>query len=454
VVSLPSRFADAAKALLGLSAYTGAVKANGLALDDDSVTRIRESMGGSLQPLTITPTRWYLSDLERASQQADVGHMMVIGQLAVAMQADGMIKGLTQTRTSGLVSLPKRYRGRQDIIEALSAETTTRSVFDEMMPPHELARMAADEMICGICVGVLDPVIGRSYPVLQRLDPRFLQYRDSEGRWYYQSKAGSLPITPGDGRWVLSPTSYSPWQHGLWPSLGSAFIYKYHAKNSRGNFSSKLANPARMAYAPSAATEEQRLGFLASVIRWSINSVFEMPPGWDVKILESNGRGWEVFGKEIDTSDLEIMIALAGQTVTTDGGAGFSNADIHQLIRADLIKQTADSLAHMVNTQILPPWVWSAFGEDALAETARVEWVTAPMGDRKVEAETLSAAGDAIDKCRAVLAKAGIKLDVTEMIQRFGMPTTVGTPAPGDSELLGPGPKPDAPPKAPEGDDK
>jgi phage gp29-like protein len=427
--SLPSKFVNAAKALLGIPALTEQQEPI-YNIDEESVKKIRAALGGQLAPLTATKLDWYLSDLKVARERADLGDLSAVAQLARAMRSDGVINGLLDTRTAGLMALPKRFRGREDIITALKAENATRSVFDEMFPASELALLAADGIVSGIGIAEMVPVIGRDHPIMIRHDPQFLRYRWNEGRWYFSSVAGPLPIAPGNGRWILHTPGgrQAPWQHGLvWP-LGRSYIIKEHALLHRSNFSGKLANPARVAYTTQASSEAQRLGFLARLIAWGVNTVFELPPGWEAKLLESNGRGWEVFGEEIENSDHESMIAIAGQVVTVTGGTGFANADIHQTIRADLIKRTADALSYTINTQGLPAWVYEKFGADALAETARVEWDIAPPEDRKAAADALVGAANAIDRLASVLAKAGQKLDVEELVNRFGIPVASGAP--------------------------
>lgn len=414
---------DRVAALLGISAYAGQMPAAAIG-DEALVEAVRERAGGNLQRLPTTQTRWYLRDLERAQSLADSGDLSLAAQLCAAFRTDGTIGGLLGTRTAGLVALPKRFRGKQEIVTALTAETSTRSVFDEMFPPSELALLDADGVNLGIGVAELVPVLGRDYPVMVRLEPEFLRYRWNEGRWYFNSIAGALPITPGDGRWILHVPGgrQTPWRHGNWRALGRAFITKEHALLQRSNFSGKLANPARLAFAPAGATEQQRIGFLARLIAWGVNSVFELPPGWDAKLLESNGRGWEVFTREIETSDLEAMISLAGQVVTVTGGTGFANADIHKTIRADIIKTDGDGLGYTLNTQGIPQFVIRGWGEEALAETARVEWDTKPPKDQAQEANALTAAANAIARLAEVLRAQGLNLDADELVARFGIP--------------------------------
>ena len=429
-MALSNRIADATRALLGISSYANTIAATGPELDSDQVEATRTALGGQLQMLVQTQPRWLLSDLETAQRQADSGQMRMVGQLWRSMQRDGEISGLRDTRTSGLVALPKRFRGRADIVEELKADNGTRSTFDEMFPPSELALLAGDGIGCGIGVAVLDPVEGRDHPVMVRLDPEFLWYRWNESRWYFQSIAGMLPVTPGDGRWILHTPGgrLTPWHWGSWQALGRAFIHKEHAMLARENYANKLANPARVAYAPQAATDGQRVTFFKQLMAWGVNTVFSLPAGWEAKILESNGRGWEVFGKIIETSNLEIMIELAGQVVTVTGGAGFANADIHATIRADLIKKTADALAYTLNTQGIPPWVIRRFGDMALSETARVEWDVSPSVDMKAQADVMTSVGAAIVGLGSAMATAGKALDVVEVLNRFGIPIAAGAP--------------------------
>jgi len=421
-MALAERFRSIIDAILGVSTYEAPPVNTGVTLE--SVGDIRKAMGGNIQPLPNTRLRWYLKDLETAQAEADNGYLHTPAQLYRALRRDGVYTGLMSTRTDGLVRLPKRFYPDGEVADVLRSRNGTRSVFDEMCPPAELALMAADGIALGISVGELRPVKGRTFPVLVRLEPEFLQYRWSENRWYFNSVAGSLPITPGDGRWVLHVPGgrLNPWNWGQWPALGRSFINKEHAISHRSNYSAKLANPARVAYAPIGATELQRKNFFRKILAWATNTVLEMPVGWEAKILESNGRGWEVFQREIDTSDNEFMVTLCGQVVTVTGGSGFANADIHATIRRDLITATGETLAYTVNTQILPWFIATHWGEEAVHTPTVVEWDTSTPADREKEAKTLGDVGTAIATLNEALGPYGKRVNAGEIAVRWNVP--------------------------------
>lgn len=429
------------RALLAVSTYDLPPPEGSLSLDDPDVEARRKLYGGQLAGRPVTQIRWYQADLERALQQADAGLLQIAARLWASCKRDGTFMGVLSTRTGGLVRLPKKFRGRADIVAALQLGTSggpqgPRSVFDEMFPQAELAALAADGIGLGVGVAELVPVQGRDFPVMRRRDPEFLVYRHNENRWYYQTIVGMIPITPGDGRWILHVpgAAYQPWKNGMWMAIGTAYIAKAHALQYDMNWQAKLANPARVAYWPQGSGEDQKQGFFRQLMAWGSNSVFGLPPGYEIKLLESNGKGSDSFERAIVRAEREMVIAIAGQTVTTDGGTGFANADIHKSIRSDLIKETADSLAYTINTQGIPVFVIKRFGEEALDESALVEWNVTPAKDLKSAADALQRIGTAIQTLTTALAPFGKQVNIEELCQRFDVPIAGDLNGDGESE--------------------
>jgi Protein of unknown function (DUF935) len=418
------RLQQAVSALLGISTYQQAPRS--AVVDEAVVEDTRRAMGGQIQLPVWSRTRWYLDDLETAEYLANTGDLSLAAQLMSIARRDGIVAGVLSTRTSGLVGLPRKFKGDPEIIRALEpGKLDVRSVYDELMPPSELALLAADGLLLGVGVAELLPVKGRNYPVMCRLDPQFLRYVWYENQWYYHSSAGRLPVTPGDGHWVLHTPGgrLQPWLAALWRCVGRAYIRKDHASLYKDNWEAKLANPARVAVAPQGSTEAQKDSWFRAIMAWGVNSVFGMTPGYDVKLLESNGRGYESFQATIADQNQEIIIAIAGQTVTTDGGAGFQNSDIHKAIRADLIKDTADTLVYTINTQVLPGFIVGRYGEDALEQRAVVvEYDVTPPKDRNSEAQSLTAVGTAVSRLVQALAPAQLTLDIRTLCERFAIP--------------------------------
>lgn len=393
---------------------------------EDMVDKLREYIGGDLAPPSTTQLRWYPRDVETALTMADNGDLRLAAKLWSACQHDGVIRGVLGTRTDGLVRLPKIFSGSRTQIKRLSkGQQSVGSIFDLMVPPRELAKLAADGIGCGVGIGELVPVPGRSFPILQRLEPEFLRYKSWEGRWYYLTRSGEIPVVPGNGRWVLHLPggAVNPWRSGVVFAVGEAWIHKTHSRSYDNNWQAKLANPARVAYAPQGATEDQRQSHWRAIMAWGINTVFGLTPGYDVKLLESNGRGSDAFDRTIKRSERECIIAIAGQEVTTDGGSGFQNNDIHAQIRADLIQATASELALTINTQVIPAWVYANFGEQGFSDPVTVWWDVTPPGDRTAMANLYTSLGNGIKQLDEVLASRGERLDLEVIKERFGIVT-------------------------------
>jgi hypothetical protein len=364
-----------------------------------------------------TTTRWLQADVERAQHRAGTGDFSLAARLYRALVRDGMIRGLLNTLARGLVRLPKQFKGDPDAVAYLQGVEGKKSGFERHFPAGELAKFAKDGECMGFALAeLLDTPIG---PVFCRIDPEFVKYRWWEDRWYYQSINGEELVAPGDGRWCLFVSSrVEPWSEASVWSLGRAFVSKEHAFFYRENWNAKLAHPARAAVSPSGATEVQRRGFLQKLIEWGVNTSFDLPPGWDVKIIEANGRGYESFKETIADANQEIMIAIAGQVVTVTGGTGFANAGIHETIRQDNIDALGKGIAETISEQALPFVL-----EGKVANTnASFAWDTRKPLNRKEEAEALTAAAAAITALVTAMRAAGLEVDVLELAQRFSVP--------------------------------
>lgn len=382
---------------------------------------------GARRLIPATETRWLRSDIEAARRQADAGDMSRAARLADSLRTDGVADGLLSTRTGGLVRLPRLFAGTPAAVAWLRGADGESGVFDKIFPSVELELLARDGLVLGIGVGEFVQECWARLPHLVRLPPEFLRYRRFEDRWYYQSERGLEPIVPGNGRWVLvrGGGEIDPHKAGLIWALGKAYVDREHAELMRANYAAKLANPARVAVSPQGSSEEQSQSWFRKVMAWGVNTTFGMKPGYDVKLIESNGRGIEVFKDELDHGERIYMIQIAGQIVTVTGGAGFANAGIHASIRSDLVQATGQWLARDISEQGLTPIIEEFLSAN---DNARVEWDTRPPADLKAGAEALTATAAAMAALREELAqhknKAGqpLGIDVRSIAARYNVP--------------------------------
>jgi hypothetical protein len=430
-------------ALTGLSVFSPPTQP-GPQLGDNVVDETRRSVGGRLEAIPQVRLRWYPPDVERAMHLANNGDMTLVGQLNESMKLDGVLRGLGDARTS-VVNFPRRFYGSAEVVDTLlSKNNSDRNVYDEMVPSSEARLMVWDETVCGVGIGEMVPVVGRDFPVLVRRYPQNLFYLWPKNQWYYRSIVGLMPIVPGipngpnGNHWVLhiGGGRLSPWMSGLWPTLSRSYINKTQTIFARQSYEMKHSHPARVATAPAGATEAQRQGFLAGVIRWAMNAAFDLPVGWDLKLIESNGRGIDIYEQSIKTANEEIATAWCGSSVMLQGTVGFSNVDVFRFVQKDLIKTSSSSWDHTVNTQILPAYIGQRWGIDALSNATTLETDVREPADHKIEADTMVSLGNALKSLVEAIAVAQraagvtkpVALNVTELLARFGLPVTEGAP--------------------------
>jgi len=435
-----SAIKDLARALIGISGFDPQPMP-GPQLDDEAINETRKALGGELETIPSVRLRWYPPDIERAQHMAQNGDMTMIGQLVESMKNDGVIRGLGDARTS-VVNFPKRFYGDRSIVDVLRDKTgSDRDVYNEMIPSSEARLMVWDGLTAGASIGEMVPVQGRNFPVLIRRYPQNLFFLWNRHQWYYRSIAGLIPINPGQvsssgNMWILHIPGgrLYPWNSGLWNPLGRSYINKTQSIFMRQSYATKHSSPGRFATAPLGATEEERSGLLQRLISWSLNTAAVLPIGWDVKIVESRGQGWQIYTEDIKAHNEEIATCLCGSSVMLQGTAGFSNMDVFRVVQLDLIRATAEAWDHTVNTQILPAYIGQTWGVEALKNAVTVETEVEAPKERSGEAATYVQLANAIkglvEAVASAQVSAGIKqpivVDIEELMARYGVPTILG----------------------------
>lgn len=415
------------QALLAKSGSIQTANVRGLSLDDPSTAKRRKAVGNHLALRPQLQTQHLMQDFETAMQSATAGDISGASLLWKMVTTDPTFRGVFDTRCSGTVSLPRKWRGPQSYIEQLElGHDSIRSVFEEMVNPDQCKLMVSDYLGLGVALGEMVQVPGRAFPTLQRLDPTYIRYRwaDSVSNWYYNSAVGPIPILAGDGRWVLwcAAGHAEPWMRGLWCAAGRIYIEKQSAILESMNYQRTLANAAIIGEAPQGATDLDREAQLDALSNWGLNTVISTPPGFKTQLLQGSGEGFQTFDTTIKRCNEELIILVAGQTVSVQGNSGFSSSGIYETIREDLIRSTADSLAYLINTQIIPQWVVGSYGMEELENSPCIEFDTTRPRDPAQLAKSWIETASAVTALDTMLKAYGYELDIKEVITSCSIP--------------------------------
>ena len=398
-------------------------------INDPSVRGQREALGTTeLSRRQWTKLHVYQDDVTEAIRTSDMGNMYLAASLMRSAMTDSILAGLMNTRSSGLVRLAKTFTGDAELAAELAKGTTalyddSQSLFDTLSPPSELEAVVSDFIGLGVCVGTLEQTTEPTIKTLVRQDPAGLRQDLRTGAWVYDSTVGALEIEPGDGNWFfLAAGKTQPWRRGQFNCLGRSYVRKLHAIFHKANYEATIANSAKVLTTPNGATDEHRSCAVEQVSEWGDNSTFALTAGWQIQLLESQGKGVESFDKTIEDVNNEYKYAIQGQVGTSDGAAGFSNIAPLAAIRTDLIEANSQALAHAVNTQVLLPYAYAR--TRTVEKRVFVAWSTKPAADQNREATALVTAATAIKSLSEVLIGTAEPLDIDVMCERFNVPRT------------------------------
>jgi hypothetical protein len=347
---------------------------------------------------------------------------------------DGFQQGLLDTMSHGLIGMPLSFQGDPGMIEALTDSAGTPGEWGKLHPENEAAKILADGIVFNLGLGqyvfdeadIVRPIGAHRVPRLMWRDPRWLRRDPYTLQWYFLGRGGEVPITPGDGEWVLFQPypDTDAWRHGpiLYMTLCAIFARDTLFDRQRV---SEVCAPTRVARATKPTDRKARAKMETDIAKMAHDNQITLSHEWLYEIVTAAaGDYWKVCDAIITWARQMVEVGLTGNILSIEGPTGFSNADIYRRVTDSRRRFYANAWTRCLREQGLTWWVRDNYGEAAVLYTPVPVYNVESPEDAIARAGALKAWGEGIKACAEGIGAAGVELDVAyviETLQRAGI---------------------------------
>lgn len=293
--------------------------------------------------------------------------------------------------------------------------------------------LLSDAVLLGFAVAQLvwrwDEASGKLLPALLPWPAASVEYRRWERRWYVHTRdQGPVPITPGDGQWVLfAPRSVrAPHLWGVLRCTAEWYLRASYAAADASRHAEVHGIPVWKAMLPSGARQTpDGKAFARSIRTMGRNAVVPCPRGadeassYDVELIEAKTDAYRIFEFLLTAGGGRMRLAILGQDLTSQNNRVGTNAssETGADVTATIIQADAAALSLALTEQVARPW---ARYLGVPAPLVRID--AEPEEDRKAEADAMIAAADAATRWQAL----GVAVDVEALARRARVPILAG----------------------------
>jgi phage gp29-like protein len=264
-------------------------------------------------------------------------------------------------------------------------------------------------------------------PYLLPFNPRYTYYLWTARQHIAVTLDGQVPITAGDGHWVMHAPygQYRGWMRGALRSLAQWWLARNYALRDWARYCERHGFPILLADTPFGADPNDVAAYTSQLAGIGQESVLQLPGGpdlqkygkYDLRYLEPKDENWQAFKALIDQCNDEITLALLGQNLTTQVKEGsFAAARVHADVRQSILEAEARSLAKTIYLQVARPFAALNFGNADYAPT--IKWDVSPVEDAGTMAQALSVFSQAV----RTLREAGELIDVKRLAKLCNLP--------------------------------
>ena len=360
---------------------------------------------------------WDVSSVKSALLSHELGNFNASAQMVTAMGRDDRITAVTETRITGLLSLPFQVIPAEVTRAKVRARTIAESVeafWSIIAPPAEVSAAMNWFILLGVApVQITWEVFeGVWVPTMKAWDPQFMYWE--EGVYKITTREGTQDVTPENG-WMLLVQGNRGFMRGAIRSVAVWWLARQWTLRDWCRYSEKHGMPILKSFVPERASDAEKADFFANMSNLGSNTTALLPrgtegndSGFDLELLEAKDRAWESFEGLEDRANKNIAVRILGQNLTTEiEGGSFAAAKIHDNIRLDRLQADEHLLSAAIREHMLVPYVFFNFGEEAnFAPTPH--WDTAPPADLVAKGAAMKALGD------GVTSLGGAGLDVSD----------------------------------------
>ncbi|WP_345859312.1 DUF935 domain-containing protein [Shewanella algae] len=205
--------------------------------------------------------------------------------------------------------------------------------------------------------------------------------------------------------------SGSVWRNGLARLAAVMYMLKSFTLRDWWSFAEVFGIPVRVGkYGPNASPED--ISTLVNAIsRIASDAGAVIPESMTVDLIETvKGNGGDtLFENMARWCDEQISKAVLGQTMTSDDGSSYSQANVHNEVRMDIAKWDARQLEACLNEYLVKPYILLNWGEQSNYPKVRL---------RIPEPEDLKMLVDSIGP----LIDRGLAIAASDLRDKFGFP--------------------------------
>ncbi len=330
-------------------------------------------------PNLTVQSSWTIADTRAALCQHMMGVFEQSGQLMDALLGDPRVQATLGSRIGGLFGRSVRFKPANDSLAAKEVRDAWEAHWPQFIGQESLQRSAVYTVFMGFSHGqILWDTTGPVWlPYARPWHPRYSWFDWYTRHYVAISQDGVLPIFPGDGKWYghLPFGTEEAWKRGAVRATAQPWMGRNFGTRDWFNYSELHGMPIRKAYTPAAADPVERSQFEASVAGIGSTTTMLIPRGvdkdlgYDVELLEPSDGSWECFPGLVDRCDMDLVLAIKFQNLTTQITAGGSYAAAQAHGKGEVAQTSADNTAWRTTLRrdFVRPFALFNFGDPDLA---------------------------------------------------------------------------------------